>query len=106
MSSQDNAAAPGHTAGTTAAAAPAATLPVGTDAADRSTGFEATTGGPEMKSGEVLLVQAYVAIWLLLFGYLALLWRRQRSLHLRLDAMDRVLDRATAAAQAGKAPPS
>ena len=105
MSSQDIAAAPAHAAGTTGATS-AAPLPVGTDAADRSTGFEATTGGPEMKSGEVLLVQAYVAIWLLLFGYLALLWRRQRSLHLRLDAMDRVLDRATAAAQASKAPPS
>lgn len=75
------------------------TVPVGADVADRSTGFEATTGGPETMSGEVLLVQAYVALWLLLFGYLAILWRRQRSLHTRLDAMDRVLDRAAAAAQ-------
>lgn len=72
------------------------TTPTGTQASDRAAEFEAVTGGPETKSGEMLLVQAYVAIWLLLFGYLALLWSRQRSLHARLDAMDRVLDRAAA----------
>lgn len=72
------------------------TAPTGTEASDRATEFQAVTGGPETKSGEMLLVQAYVAIWLLLFGYLALLWSRQRSLHGRLDAMDKVLDRAAA----------
>ncbi len=71
--------------------------PEGTEARDRATEFQAVTGGPETKSGEMLLVQAYVAIWLLLFAYLALMWRRQRALHTRLDAMDRVLDRAAAA---------
>ena len=77
------------------------TSPTGTAPADRSTEFQATTGGPEVQSGEVLLVQAYVAIWLLLFGFLAILWRRQRSLHVRLDAIDRVLDRAAARKEPG-----
>lgn len=80
-------------------------MPVGGEVKDRETEFTATTGGPEVKSGEVLLVQAYVAIWLLLFGYLALLWRRQRSLHDRLDAMDKVLDRAIAAGGASTSKP-
>lgn len=72
------------------------TVPVGSEAKDRSTEFSATTGGPEVQSGEMLLVQAYVAIWILLFAYLALIWRRQRALFSRLDAMDKMLDRALA----------
>lgn len=66
--------------------------PAGQAPADRSTEFRAVDEG-EMQSGEVLLVQAYAAIWLLLFGMLILLWKKQRGLHARLDSMDKALDR-------------
>jgi CcmD family protein len=41
-----------------------------------------------MQSGERLLVEAYAAIWLLVFAMILLSWRRQRQLDRRIDALD------------------
>lgn len=61
---------------------------------DRSTSFRAVEGGPEMRSGTVLLVEAYAAIWIVLMVWLLMLWRKQRSLHERLDQVEAALTRA------------
>ncbi len=60
---------------------------------DRSTAFEAVQGG-EQHSGAVLLVEAYAAIWVFLLGFVFLQWVKQAKLHARLDALERVIDRA------------
>ncbi len=66
---------------------------------DRSTSFRPVEGGPEMRSGTVLLVEAYAAIWLVLMVWLLMLWRKQRTLHERLDEVERGLARAEKAAK-------
>lgn len=75
--------------------------------ADRATTFQAVEGG-EVHSGQVLLVEAYVAIWLFLLAFIALSWRKQARLHARLDDLERVVDLAAARleATAAKKPPS
>ena len=37
---------------------------------DRATTFQSSEGARETRSGEVLLVEAYAVLWLLLFGFL------------------------------------
>ena len=69
---------------------------------DRSTSFRAVEGGPEMRSGTVLLVEAYAAIWMVLMVWLLMLWRKQRELHGRLDEVERALAKAENARTAGK----
>jgi CcmD family protein len=68
-----------------------------TSAEDRSTTFQAVQNGGEHYSGEVLLVSAYAIIWVILLGWVALVWRKQRSLNARLDDLEVVLDKAAAA---------
>jgi CcmD family protein len=63
---------------------------------DRATQFQAVEGGETYK-GETLLVTAYAFIWLLLMGWIFLLWRKQQSLTMRLDGLEAAIDRATAA---------
>lgn len=75
--------------------APAASTPD-----DRATEFQAVQGG-ETFSGEKLVVEAYLAIWLILMVWIGLLWRKQQSLTMRLDGLEAAIDRATAA-KAGK----
>ena len=60
----------------------------------RSTSFRPVEGGQEMRSGTVLLVEAYAAIWMVLMVWLLMLWRKQRELHGRLDEVERALTRA------------
>lgn len=68
-----------------------------TDTADsRATTFQAVEGG-ETRSGEVLLVEAYAVLWVILFGWLLLMWRKQTRLSARIEELDRALDRAVAA---------
>lgn len=57
---------------------------------DRSTQFRAVEGGSaEMASGSTLLVEAYAAIWLILFGFLAMTWRRQSRINTRVAELER-----------------
>ena len=72
-------------------AQPAASTPDG-----RSTTFQATQGGGEMRSGSTLLVEAYVVLWVILMAWLFMLWNKQRDLHARLDSVERSLDEAAA----------
>lgn len=55
-------------------------------------------GGAETRSGELLLVEAYAVLWIILMGWLFMLWRKQSRIHARLDELEKVLDRAAAAA--------
>jgi CcmD family protein len=65
-------------------------------AGDRSTTFQPVQGGNEMQSGERLLVEAYAAIWVIVFIFLALMFRRQRTLDQRIEALDDALRRVRA----------
>jgi CcmD family protein len=47
-----------------------------------------------MQSGEKLLVEAYAAIWLILFAMILLSWRRQRQIDRRVDALAASVARA------------
>lgn len=60
----------------------------------RSTTFQPVEGGSEHRSGETLLVEAYVVLWVILMGWLFLLWRKQNNLHTRLDDLERAIDKA------------
>ena len=59
-----------------AAAAPSTTTAQASD--DRDQAFRAVEGGGDMQSGEMLLVEAYAAIWLLALLLILHTWRRQR----------------------------
>jgi CcmD family protein len=70
---------------------------------DRSTTFQAVEGNQkEQYSGGVLLVTAYAALWLVLFAWIAVLWRKQGALHGRLADLERVIDKAAAPKDAAK----
>lgn len=60
---------------------------------DRATTFQAVEGGTEQYSGGTLLVAAYALVWLFIMAYLAMLWRKQAALHVRLDELERAIDR-------------
>jgi hypothetical protein len=78
-------------------AAPSATAPSSPD--DRSTSFQAVQGNAkEQYSGGALLVTAYAALWLVLFAWIAIVWRKQGALNARLGDLERVLDEAAAKA--------
>ncbi|MFO0663173.1 MAG: hypothetical protein U0174_04440 [Polyangiaceae bacterium] len=79
-----------------AAPAPASASPSADVAESRATTFQAVEGG-ETRSGEVLLVEAYAVLWVILFAWLALMWRKQARLNARIEELDRALDRAVAA---------
>lgn len=79
-----------------AAPAPASASPSADVAESRATTFQAVEGG-ETRSGEVLLVEAYAVLWVILFAWLALMWRKQAQLNARIEELDRALDRAVAA---------
>ncbi|MGH7298176.1 MAG: CcmD family protein [Polyangiaceae bacterium] len=62
---------------------------------DRSTTFQAVEGNPkEQYSGGALLVAAYAALWVVLFAWVAIVWRKQSALHARLTDLERVIDKA------------
>ncbi|MDP9000675.1 MAG: CcmD family protein [Myxococcota bacterium] len=62
----------------------------------RSTSFQAVQGEPEHYSGETLLVTAYALIWMILFAWIAILWRKQSALDTRLAGLEREIDKAAA----------
>jgi CcmD family protein len=47
-----------------------------------------------MQSGERLLVEAYAAIWIIVFAMILFSWRRQRQIDRRVDALDASLRKA------------
>ena len=64
---------------------------------DRATEFQAVQGNPtEQYSGATLLVAAYAVLWVVVFAWIALVWRKQRVLDTRLADLERVLDKAAA----------
>jgi CcmD family protein len=68
---------------------------------DRATTFQPVQGPQaEHYSGEVLLVSAYAILWVILFAWIALLWRKSSRLDSRLDELERVIDRAAEAKDA------
>lgn len=66
-------------------------------AGERAETFAAVEGG-EIYSGGALLVEAYGALWLILFAWVYLLWRKQAALGERLDGLEKAIDRAAAKA--------
>jgi CcmD family protein len=61
--------------------------PTATAAADPNT-FRPTEGGNEIQSGERLMVEAYAAIWIIVFAFVLLSWRRQKALDARVTALE------------------
>ncbi len=88
-------------------------------ASSRELYFSTDQGGPFHKVGEgaqrevmqvdklgaTLMVEAYVVLWLLLMGWIWLLWRKQASLNTRLDDLERVLDKAAGSREKAKEAP-
>jgi CcmD family protein len=71
---------------------------------DRSTAFRPVEGGTEMQSGEKLLVEAYAAIWIILFAFVLISWRRQRRIDERVASLEAAVEaarREEAAAKGG-----
>jgi CcmD family protein len=50
--------------------------------------FHAAEGGNEIQSGERLMVEAYAAIWIILFVFVLFSWRRQKALDERVAALE------------------
>lgn len=53
--------------------------------------FAPVAGGTDTTSAEALLVIAYIALWLLFFGFLVMTRRRQRGLNEKLDQLEQAL---------------
>lgn len=77
-----------ETPGTTQSAPNAATKP------NDTTAMQGTPEVGEKFNGYTLMVEAYAAIWLILMGWLVLLWRQQTSLTSRVAGLEAALDRA------------
>lgn len=98
------AAAPPTAASTTA---PATTAPATSSApASSATPSSATTASPgqpivdnQMQSGEALLVEAYMVIWVLVLGYVFLAWRRTRAIEDKMETLEAALQKTRAAAE-------
>jgi CcmD family protein len=65
---------------------------------DRATSFQAVPANQaEQYSGGTLLVAAYAALWIVLFAWVAVVWRKQAALHERLADLEKVIDKASTA---------
>lgn len=88
-----------------ASAAPASSAP---KPEDRATTMEAGSREGEKHlqqyDGATLLVCAYAVLWAILMAWIALVWKKQRSLHGRLDDLEAVIDAAAAQKQQASAP--
>ncbi len=56
----------------------------------------------ESRNGTVLMVEAYVLVWLLLLGWLLFMWLRQRTIDARVDGLEAAVARAEARRRAGR----
>jgi hypothetical protein len=72
--------------------------------------YETTPAGEtgEQYNGYTLMVEAYAAIWLVLMGWLVLLWRKQAALGQRVQGLEAAIARAEkkASTKPSKAPPA
>jgi CcmD family protein len=66
------------------------------DPGQRTTEFRAVEGGAETTSGATLLVEAYAALWIILFGFVVVSWRRQSRIDARVAELERSLSRGQA----------
>ncbi len=73
-----------------------ATQPQGTPATpdDRAQEFVPVKGGTDTTSAGTLLVAAYLVMWAILIGFLLMSWRRGQRLAVRIDDLEKTLDRA------------
>jgi CcmD family protein len=78
-----------------ATASPTSTAsPTGTASPDdRATEFRPVSGA-QLQSGEKLLVEAYAAIWLIVFAFVLFSWRRLGRIDARIDALEGAVARA------------
>ena len=77
-------------------------IPTGTSTPDdRATEFRPAPT-TEMQSGEKLLVEAYAAVWLIVFVLVLMSWRRLRGIDERITSLEAAV--ANARADASKAP--
>jgi hypothetical protein len=58
---------------------------------DRATTFQPVKGEAEHYSGETLLVSAYAVLWVIILVWVALVWRKQAALAVRLGDLERVI---------------
>ena len=92
---------PPPTSATASATAPDGSAAPAEDPDARNTSFRPVAGGGNARSGELLLVEAYAVIWLVIFGLLFLSLRRQRALTARLDKLEADLARARGGTKSG-----
>jgi len=59
----------------------------------RGTTFKPVQGG-ESTSGEVLLIEAYAAMWLVVFVLIVLSWSRQKGIERRIASLREAIDKA------------
>ncbi len=59
----------------------------------RDTEFKPDQGGRETTSGELLLIEAYAAIWLIVFALVYMSIRKQKRLDDRIDRLSEELER-------------
>ncbi|MEJ7732885.1 MAG: CcmD family protein [Polyangiaceae bacterium] len=62
----------------------------------RATEFRPVSGGGQMQSGELLLVEAYAAMWLIAFALILFSWSRVRKVDDRLAALEGAMQKARA----------
>jgi hypothetical protein len=55
----------------------------------RSDEFAPVTGGGEQVDAFGLMVSAYVLMWVILFGFIFLTWKKQAALSTRLDELQK-----------------
>lgn len=71
------------------------TTPASPSVNDRATTFQAVEGPQaEHYSGEVLLVSAYAALFVILIAWVALIWRKAGGMDDRLSALEHEIDKA------------
>jgi hypothetical protein len=70
---------------------------------ERATTFQAVQGPQaEHYSGEVLLVSAYAILWVLLLAWVAMIWRKESAVSVRVRELEKVLDRAASERESGR----
>ena len=94
-------AAPTQAANALQPAASAAPAPSAEPAPAASTtnpsGFNAVNDQKEMQSGEALLIEAYIAIWVLLFAFIVIAWKRTRKAEDKIAELEKAIERVKTA---------
>jgi hypothetical protein len=92
-------AIPSATASTTAAPSGSSTPSAPSAPDDRTTAFHSVDTTADQGLGTTLLVEAYSAIWIIMMGFVLLGWRKQGALNVRLDELEKAIDKSEAAKQ-------